>query len=83
MAARFERIALTQFLVIVCGAGIWRLRLDRTYASTAGVCASISSAATACLQSIQPLYSASTELHTTSTLNTKHDTFHTKHHSKR
>ena len=77
-ARRFQRIARAQLLLARC-AVVFGLRPDRTSTSTAGVCASLSSAATACLQSIQSLYRASTELHTPNTLNTKHDTFHTKH----
>jgi hypothetical protein len=62
--------------------GVWRLRLDRARTSTAGIRASLSPAAPACLQSVQSQYGASTELRTRRTFNTKHDTFGTKHHSE-
>ena len=62
---------------------VWRLPSNPTGTSTVYTTACASSS-TARLQSIPSKYHrASTELHTPSTLNTKHDTFHTKHHSER
>ena len=80
---RFKRIALAQLFAtgraVAFGACVL---IGHAQAQPRYVPPPIS-AATACLQSIQSLYRASTELHTLSTLNTKYDTFHTKHHSRR
>jgi hypothetical protein len=53
---------------------VYRLRLDRTCASTAGICASAHSAAAARFQSIQSQYCASTALHAHHADNTRHNT---------
>ena len=61
---------------------VWCQRLDRTCASTAGLCASSYTAATAGFQSIQSLYCAATELPTHHADNTKHSTFNAEYPSK-
>jgi hypothetical protein len=61
---------------------VWCPRLDRTRASTAGLCASSYAAATACFKSVQSLYRASTALPADYAYNTKHNTLTTKHRSK-
>jgi len=61
---------------------VWRLRPDRTSASTAGVCASSYAAAATRFQSVQSLYCASTELQADHAYNTKRNTFNTKHRPK-
>src|SRR5262249_11840968 len=60
---------------------VWRLRLDRTCTSTAGLCASPNAAATPSFKSVQSQYGASTELPDDHASNSKHNSF-TKHRSK-
>jgi len=61
---------------------VWCLRLDRTGASTAGLCASSYAAATARSKSVQSQYGASAALPADHADNTKHNTFNTNHRSK-